>query len=304
MDAVLLDSPALDDRLFLEFLILATPADLKGKYVKTIAYNLYRRWETSGLAEDLDRSMELFQKALELTPIDSVDYASCLGLVGELSTGPSIRREPSLEDITRFIELNENALSSIDNVQSNSGVTVDYISYPHYLYNLSILFDRRFACTGSMDDLNTAITMAQQLVKTMPRGYRPRPDAEVQQLIQRLQRVSVQDFDQANEMIRESETTMLGNGSMLPYNVYFSQLRKMLHSRFQRTGSLQDLNDAIVAAEKAAEYTPKDDKAFLTYLNEFGEALYGRYERTGALDDLNRSITVLEQMVQLLGHNC
>ena len=70
-----------------------------------------------------------------------------------------------------------------------------------------------------------------------------------------------------------------------------------LQRRFERTGSMDDLDRAIRTNEQAVASTPDDHPNRGMYLNNLGNALQSRFERTGSMDDLDRAITTNEQAV-------
>ena len=76
-----------------------------------------------------------------------------------------------------------------------------------------------------------------------------------------------------------------------------NNLGNALQSRFERTGSMDDLNRAITTNEQAVASTPEDHPNRACNLNDLGNALQSRFERTGSMDDLNRAITTNEQAV-------
>src|SRR5579871_6687221 len=68
-----------------------------------------------------------------------------------------------------------------------------------------------------------------------------------------------------------------------------------LISRFDRTGSMDDLNRAITMNEQAVAWTPEDHPNRGAMLTNLGNVLQRRFDRTGSMDDLNRAITTNEQ---------
>ena len=68
-----------------------------------------------------------------------------------------------------------------------------------------------------------------------------------------------------------------------------------LLSRFERTGSMYDLNRAITLNEQAVTFTPKDHPNLYARLSNLGDSLQSRYQQTGSMDDLNRAINNYEQ---------
>ena len=79
--------------------------------------------------------------------------------------------------------------------------------------------------------------------------------------------------------------------------MYLNNLGIALQSRFERTGSMDDLDRAITTNEQAVASTPDDHPNRAMYLNNLGNALQRRFERTGSMDDLDRAITTNEQAV-------
>jgi hypothetical protein len=85
-----------------------------------------------------------------------------------------------------------------------------------------------------------------------------------------------------------------------PYeSMCLSNLSAILHSRFKKTGSLDDLLQSITIMEKAISVTPEDDPSKATDLCTLGVYLCRLFEVTGSIVDLNRAISVLEQSKQL-----
>ena len=66
----------------------------------------------------------------------------------------------------------------------------------------------------------------------------------------------------------------------------------MLVMRFERTGSIDDLNRAVDVSGMAVDATPQDDPDRALYLNRLGHALHTRFGQSGSIDDLNRAIDV------------
>ena len=55
--------------------------------------------------------------------------------------------------------------------------------------------------------------------------------------------------------------------------MYLSYLSNALHSRFEQTGSIDDVNAAVEANEEAVKSTPHDHPNRRIYLNDLGDAL-------------------------------
>src|SRR5438046_267929 len=77
-----------------------------------------------------------------------------------------------------------------------------------------------------------------------------------------------------------------------------NNLGNALQRRFKRTGSIEDLDRAIVTREQAVESTPDDHPDHAGMLSNLGIALQSRFKRTGSLEDLDRAIETKEQALK------
>ena len=62
-------------------------------------------------------------------------------------------------------------------------------------------------------------------------------------------------------------------------------------NRFERTGDLADIADAISNQQKAAQLTPEGHANMPFLLNNLGIAFQNRFERTGDLADIADAIS-------------
>ncbi|KAF6793794.1 TPR domain-containing protein [Colletotrichum sojae] len=69
-------------------------------------------------------------------------------------------------------------------------------------------------------------------------------------------------------------------------------------TRYSRTGAMADLEEAATIAREAVEATPKDDPDRAARLNNLGSHLGDRYSRIGAMADLEESITITREAVE------
>jgi tetratricopeptide (TPR) repeat protein len=72
----------------------------------------------------------------------------------------------------------------------------------------------------------------------------------------------------------------------------------MLGTRYERTGEMGDLREAISVARQAVESTPDDHPNRAACLNNLGVMLGTRYERTGEMGDLEEAISVAREAVE------
>jgi len=69
--------------------------------------------------------------------------------------------------------------------------------------------------------------------------------------------------------------------------------------RYERTGKMEDLEEAIQVARQAVDVTPEDHPDLAERLNNLGNRLESRYERTGKVEDLEEAIRVARQAVDV-----
>ena len=72
-----------------------------------------------------------------------------------------------------------------------------------------------------------------------------------------------------------------------------------LMDQFERTGSMDDLDRAIMTNEQAVASTPDDHPDLRDVSTTWGLHCRARFERTGSMDDLDRAIVTNEQAVEL-----
>ncbi|KAJ7930357.1 CHAT domain-containing protein, partial [Mycena leptocephala] len=81
--------------------------------------------------------------------------------------------------------------------------------------------------------------------------------------------------------------------------IYLTDLGRSLLQRFERLGSMQDINQSIMMLNTAVTLTPNGHPDKPGRLNNLGTSLARRFERLGDLNNLNRSIIMFEDAVQL-----
>ncbi|KAJ6545703.1 CHAT domain-containing protein [Mycena capillaripes] len=79
--------------------------------------------------------------------------------------------------------------------------------------------------------------------------------------------------------------------------IYHADLGRSLQRRFERLGSLKDINRSILIFESAITLTPDDNPDRPSLLNNLGTSLLSRFKRLGGLDYLNQSILRLEAAI-------
>ena len=72
-------------------------------------------------------------------------------------------------------------------------------------------------------------------------------------------------------------------------NRLLGNLGTFLGSRYERTGDMADLEEAIQITRQAVASTPKDHSNLVSYLSNLGSCLRSRYERMGDMADLEEA---------------
>ncbi|KAJ7865997.1 CHAT domain-containing protein [Mycena olivaceomarginata] len=81
--------------------------------------------------------------------------------------------------------------------------------------------------------------------------------------------------------------------------IYLADLGRSLQLRFERLGSLLDINQSIEMLEDALRLTPDGHPDKPSLLNNFGSSLACRFEQLGDLSDINKSVLMKEDAVKL-----
>jgi len=76
-----------------------------------------------------------------------------------------------------------------------------------------------------------------------------------------------------------------------------SNLGSMLGTRFQRIGSIEDLNRTMDVANMAVDATPQDHPNRAIYLNNLGSWLGTQFKRIGSIEDFNHAVDIANMAV-------
>ncbi|KAL8364968.1 hypothetical protein RB595_003992 [Gaeumannomyces hyphopodioides] len=191
--------------------------------------------------------------------------------------------------------------------RSQRGLALE--GFPSMLSNLGAmlgsLLGRRFERTGSMDDLNRAVEVANMAVDATPQNHPDRAgrlNSLGNQLGRRFGRTgSMDDLNRAVEVANMAVDATPQNHPDRAGRL--NSLGNWLGRRFERTGSMDDLNRAVEVANMAVDATPQNHPDRAGRLNNLGNQLGRRFERTGSMDDLNRAVEVANMAVDATPQN-
>jgi tetratricopeptide (TPR) repeat protein len=165
---------------------------------------------------------------------------------------------------------------------------------------LGNVLQMRFEQTGSIDDLERAITTREQAIGLTPDGHPDLPTIMNNlgtALHSRYELTgSMEDLERA--IVAKEQAVESTPESHPDHAAWLNNLGIALQSRSEQTGSMEDLERAIAMNEHAVELTPDGHPNHATLLNHLGNALKSRFERTGSVEDLERAIITTEQAIK------
>jgi len=246
----------------------------------------------NGRLPDLERAIQLWQQAVQLTPPDSPDRPMYLSNLGNGLNDRYIHTG-SMADLDEAIRITQEA------VQLTSE---DSPERPGYLTSLGNGLKDRYSCTGAVEDLAEAIRVTHEAVQLTPSDSPDRPA--------RLANLGVKLHDRyklfgASEDLEEAIRLWVEAVQLTPPDspnqpALLNNLSNGLSDRYKRTGAMEDLEETIRVTEQAVHLTPPDSPDRPARLNNLGDGLAERYNRTGALSDLEESIRLSREAVQLV----
>ncbi|KAF6747008.1 TPR-like protein [Ephemerocybe angulata] len=234
-------------------------------------------FEQTGKLSDIDEAISLLRRVVDLTPLGHYNLPGRLGNLGS-SLARRYERIGKLSDITEAISLHQRAVILTSRVDPD---------LPGRLSNLGNSFTSRFEQMGALTDISEAISIQQRAVQLTPQGHASLP-AQLSSLGGSL--------PVAFKERRALELTPTNHGD-LPRQ--YNNLGAAFKSRFERTGELADITEAIKMQQKALELTPHGHANLAAYLNNLGGSFMRRFQRAGDLADITEAISARQKAVEL-----
>lgn len=156
------------------------------------------------------------------------------------------------------------------------------------------------ASSGDVEGMDRAIALTNRLVQSLPttHPYRALYTHFVgNALLRRFQRGCVKELDTAIEAIRCAFQMSLLDDSFRV--VYMRDLSRGLYMRYERSGSLDDLNEEIQLLEDLCISNSQDKLEVSSWLIALSHALQRRFAKTGIKRDLDRAVAVIEEAINL-----
>ena len=243
-----------------------------------------RRYWASGAVDDLDRVLDLLEKAVGATLPDSPDLPMYLNNLGNGLRERSRRtgREADLEEAIRVYQ------------KSVEATPLGSPNLPGYLNNLGNGLRDRSRRTGREADLEEAIRVYRQAVEATPPNSPDLPmflnnlGTGLSDRHGRTRREA--DLEEAIRVYRQAVEATPPDSPDLP--MYLNNLGTSLSDRFGRTGREADLEESIRVSQQAVEATPSNSPDLPRYLDNLGTGLRARFGRFGREADLEEAIRV------------
>ncbi|EXM12961.1 hypothetical protein FOTG_18569 [Fusarium oxysporum f. sp. vasinfectum 25433] len=228
--------------------------------LNNLGTKLELRYERTGEMADLEEAIRLARHAVDSTPDDHPDRATWLDNLGVL-LGNRYERTGKMVDLEEAIGLARQALDSIPD---------DHPDRTGLLNNLGIKLELRYQRTGEMADLEEAIGLSRRALDSTP------------------------DDHPTRAVWRALDSTPDDHPTRA---VWLNGLGTKLSRRYERTGEMADLEEAIDLSKQALGSTPDDYPNRAAWLNNLGDflVLRRRYERAGEMADLEEAIGLSRQ---------
>ncbi|KAF9493630.1 hypothetical protein BDN71DRAFT_1083374 [Pleurotus eryngii] len=253
----------------------------------SVHYELFARTKE---LEDLDGALESVRLANELTPVDDESKPLRLSVLS-LMFHRRFQYRSDTRDRDASISMRRQAAACCpDDRATEKG---------YWLADLGGMLFLRFQTDGDPGDLSDAITALEQ-------GTALLADTHVSKgmylslLLVTLQRryellADPTDLDSAVAAGRRA-LALDPSGLCQPQHL----LAGVLHTRFVRTGAMEDLEEAITLSSQASELPCDDDASRVAQLSHLGLCLGLRFTHLDDPKDLERAIAVLRQVCELV----
>lgn len=248
---------------------------------------LGKRSEMLVTKADQDRAIDVFEKAIEFTPLDDSNRAIWQGSLGSRL----IRRFEwtGLDtNLHRAVSVAEMAIEALPPTHPNRAIFLD---------NLGLCLGKKFKQVGCIEPLNRAIAVLEEASSLVSAGSSEWVEikANVSTWLGERSHLtdSAGDLDCA---VRAAETAILNStpGSQ-GHTLGLRSLGLCLNQRFERNQHGSDIDRAIEAAESAIRMTPETHPNHDAWSGNLGHSFLLRFEQSGSIDDLNRAIDLSER---------
>ncbi|PPQ74134.1 hypothetical protein CVT26_007177 [Gymnopilus dilepis] len=308
----------------------------KGGHLFAVGSKLRRRFAISQDKADIDISIDAYECALEVVPIndnriinilngagaahadrflrfgDTVDINKAINrmkiLLGLHPDGhanlPAIWDSLGSLFLVRFEHVGdiEDLTQSMQLLKQSVDLTPeDHTALPRRLNNLGNLFMSRFERSGDLHDITQSLQLQQQAVDLTPEGQ-----ADLPSWLNNLGGSFLRYFEQTEDLPNIEKSIQLIQRAVdltpeghadLPS--WLNNLGTSFSCRFESTGDLHDIGQSIHFQQQAVNLTPEGHVALPLLLNSLGISFVLRFDLTRDLHDIAQSIQLQQRAVDL-----
>ncbi|KAF3035093.1 hypothetical protein E8E12_002629 [Didymella heteroderae] len=229
-------------------------------YRANLAKLLEIRFGERGSLEDLNRAIDLLDDVVDNAPHDSPNKIDNMSALS-ISLGRRFQEIGSMHDINYAIDLSTRVVGDTSD---------DDPYYARHLANLGNLAGPRYERTGLIIDLNLAIDVLEKAVILPPHL-----------------------LTKANAFPYASIGPNSNEGGL------WVSLGHWLAERFERTGTMEDLDRSIYVSEQAmAKTPPRDNVNRALHSHHLGRRLVKRFEQTRQEIDIVRALAAARAAVE------
>ncbi|KIY64250.1 hypothetical protein CYLTODRAFT_107561 [Cylindrobasidium torrendii FP15055 ss-10] len=266
-------------------------SDESPTFLTNLANCYIHRFENSGNFGDLEKSISVQQRAVDLTPKVHPRLPSQLHNLANLLVA-RFRCTDCLDDVEQATIMHRRA---VDLTPS------DHANLPEQLDGLGTALRFRFSSIGDLADLNEAIVAGQRAVE-LTANDSPAFPMRLANLGRSLGRRfsytgDIADIEDAAAALAKSiELTPEGH-RWLPDRL--TSYGSVCMDRYEHTRSLECLADAVAAHSKAVGLLSEDHPDFPDNLNHWGISLRARFFATQNMEDIKRAIEMQRRAARL-----
>ena len=281
-----------------ERVIRQNPDDIRdAKLLRHLSLIYRQRCEDGGLPEDIDRSVELMEMAVNIAldePMSDKDiYRRELAWI----LGQRYDMRKSSEDRDSVININRSEVRKHPNHES-CGLM---------LHNLGRLLYDRYKQSNNLKDLEDGIAFARECAEKVGENSFGTDQIQWAREATHLAHMLRVRFDcqgeikDLNESISALENVVSAELHWPERNLIVWNLAANLRERYDITDSKKDLDRAIEISEKAVEvFSTEDPGDRANSLNHLASLRDRRYSEFGGCEDLNRALQEAELAVELM----
>ncbi|KAI0539076.1 hypothetical protein GGR58DRAFT_525309 [Xylaria digitata] len=307
------DGPEQDSKEYLERwvcvnrkFIQATPdndPDL-ADYLYIFGTRLYKLYNKTRAISHLEEAIKVSRQAVNIiSPSDIIwdDYANLLAgeLMARFSRTGDIHNLSDLDEVLRISKQLANTLPVDDPRRPAHLHNFALIIIDLYMGGLVSGLQSKFNRVIVRVELEEAIDIAKELVDTTPVGH-PRHAKYLSTLgslygTRFTVSQSDMDFEEALKLLRNA-VDLSDRGPQQTHLI--DQLADGLYERHRKTGTIEDLDEAIKVSEQAVRLLPADHKHMASYLCRLGSLLGERYLMLEQISDCENAVVCFRAAIQ------